>query len=217
MPAADAKDRRAFVREAPDRRRQDLIEATLALIGEHGFEAATVRAIAERANVTQGLIRHYFQTKDDLICAAYAQHMEAMTGLGLAPADGPGDALDRLRKVLAASVRAEVANPRNLTLWASFIARVPASDPIRQTHERTYLAFRDALQTLITDALAETGCPVPARDARRLAILCNAVIDGLWIEGGALPDHLSEEDLVTLVLDAASTLLSLPLSRGDRP
>ena len=68
-----AADRKPYRREAEDKRRQALIEATLALVSEGGARAATVRAIATRAGVTAGLIRHYFQTKEALIVAAYGK------------------------------------------------------------------------------------------------------------------------------------------------
>ncbi len=61
--------RRAYRRASEETRRADLIAATQELVAEGGSEAATVRAIAARAGVTPGLIRHYFQTKDELTAA----------------------------------------------------------------------------------------------------------------------------------------------------
>ena len=71
--------RKKHQRQTPGFRRQALIDATLNLLAEGGPEVATVRVIAKKAGVTQGLIRHYFSTKDDLIAAAYEQHMTQMT------------------------------------------------------------------------------------------------------------------------------------------
>ena len=68
-----------FRREPAAQRKEALIQATLSLVAEEGVHGATVRAIADRANVTQGLIRHYFSSKEELIMAAYAYHMNAMT------------------------------------------------------------------------------------------------------------------------------------------
>ena len=78
-------ERRKFRREGEERRRDALIAAALDLVSEGGPEAATVRAIAERAGVTPGLIRHYFRTKEDLTRAAYRT------------ADGPDDRSQRAR------------------------------------------------------------------------------------------------------------------------
>ena len=71
--------RRKFRREVEGRRRQDLIEATLDCVAERGLAGATVRAIALRAGVTAGLIRHYFPGKEDLLQAAYATIVGRMT------------------------------------------------------------------------------------------------------------------------------------------
>ncbi len=72
-------ERRKFRREGEETRRDALIAAALALVAEGGAQAATVRAIADRAGVTPGLIRHYFDTKEDLTRAAYASADGRMT------------------------------------------------------------------------------------------------------------------------------------------
>ena len=51
----------ASFRRAPDfDRRTDMIEATLDCIADLGIQATTVRAVAARAGVSNGLIRHHF-------------------------------------------------------------------------------------------------------------------------------------------------------------
>ncbi|WP_311201770.1 TetR family transcriptional regulator [Ruegeria conchae] len=51
---------RKFTRQSAESRHEALIQATLDLIAEIGLHGATACEIAARANVTQGLIRHYF-------------------------------------------------------------------------------------------------------------------------------------------------------------
>ena len=70
-----------FRREPASQRKLELIQATLSLIAELGVRGTTVRAIAERADVTQGMIRHHFSSKEDLITAAYEHHMSHMTNI----------------------------------------------------------------------------------------------------------------------------------------
>jgi len=50
-------------------RRNQLIDAALALFAERGVDATTIRDIAERAGVAQGLVYHYFESKDALLWA----------------------------------------------------------------------------------------------------------------------------------------------------
>jgi AcrR family transcriptional regulator len=44
-------------------------DAAMQLFGEIGYERATTRAIAERAGVTSGLIRHHYGSKERLLAA----------------------------------------------------------------------------------------------------------------------------------------------------
>ena len=100
--------RRLYRRESEESRRTALILATQELVAEGGPEAATVRAIAERAGVTPGLIRHYFQSKDELSRAAYRALMDGMTAKGADAIEGVGAGPEeRLAAFIAAPVRDE--------------------------------------------------------------------------------------------------------------
>lgn len=50
--------------------RERLIEAAVTLFGRDGFEATSVRAVADEAGVSWGLIRFYFGSKEGLLQAA---------------------------------------------------------------------------------------------------------------------------------------------------
>lgn len=52
--------------------RAAIFEAALALFGEHGYEATTMRAIADRAGVSLGTSYHYFPSKGHLVLEYYA-------------------------------------------------------------------------------------------------------------------------------------------------
>mgnify|MGYP005840338907 CR=1 FL=1 len=217
-------ERRTFRREPAPCRREALMQAALEMIAEAGVEGATVRAIAGRAQVTQGLIRHYFRSKDELILAAYDHHMTRMTGASFAAAgdetDGPAagagttgaPARARLARFVAASLGPPVAAPAAVTLWAGFIARLGHDPGMRAIHARTYHDFRDRLERLIAAALAEAGRPADTQATRRLAIACNGVIDGLWLEGGALPEAFAPGELPAVGCGAVGAILGLDLS-----
>lgn len=204
--------RRTFVRAPKATRRAALIEATLDLIAEGGPQAATVRAISQRAGVTPGLIRHYFAAKEDLIAAA---HESLMTGLTEASAarldDLPDDPLVRLAGFVANAVSPPVTDSRAVSLWAASMHRVAHDAAMRAVHEATYLGFRDRLEALIVAVLTTAGRP--ASDAAALAIAGNALLDGLWIEAGALPEHFAEDELKNIAINAFSHLLELDLPK----
>lgn len=200
--------RRAYRRATEDIRRNTLIAATQALVSEGGPEAATVRAIAARAGVTAGLIRHYFQSKDDLIRAAYIDLMDGMTALGADALEGVG-ALpeERLAAFVAASLRPPVVDSAAVGLWAGYMHRVRRDPDLLSIHQASYLRYRDALQTLIA-ALPRTS---NAAQLRREAIACNGVIDGLWLEGSLLSHAFAADEIVTIGLRSVGALLGVDL------
>lgn len=203
-----AEDRRPYRRESQESRREALITAALELMAEGGAQAATVRAIADRAGITPGLIRHYFQTKDDLTRAAYAALMERMAEQSLrATLTAPDDPAARLAAFVAASLRPPVMTGDRVRPWAGFLHLVQRDPMMRAVHEATYLGYRNRLQALI-QTLPGKGDPV---QARALAIACNAVIDGLWLEGGTLPEGFAPQELEQIGLQAIAAILGTAL------
>jgi len=59
-------------------RRQQILEAALAVFAEQGFDGATTKDIAARAEVTHGLIYFYFDSKEDLFLAAFEHEAEGI-------------------------------------------------------------------------------------------------------------------------------------------
>ncbi len=205
--------RKTFTRESPDERQDALIEATLALIADGGPEAATVRNITKAAGVTQGLIRHYFNTKEELVGAAYERHMTTMRYASWATLDlDHPSAKARLGALVSASLNPPVVDPRAMALWAGFIQSVQRDTHMCEIHEKTYLQFRDKLEQLIGTAFIEAGSPKNAAELRRFAIACNAVLDGLWLEGSALPNTFKAGELPAIGLASVGAILGLELT-----
>lgn len=200
-------ERRKFTREGEERRREALIAAALDLIAEGGPAAATVRAIADRAGVTPGLIRHYFDSKDHLTREAYRAMMAAMQADNAAVLEAaPPDPAARLAAFVAAALRPPVMDPHRMGLWAGFIHQVRYDPDMAAVHAETYLRYRDLLESLIADL----GRNAPDR-LRLLAIACNGVIDGLWLEGCALPAAFAPGELERIGLMAVGAILGLDL------
>ncbi|WP_424927243.1 TetR/AcrR family transcriptional regulator [Amaricoccus tamworthensis] len=202
---------KAFTRATPEQRRSDLIDATLEIIARSGTQAATVRSIAAEANVTLGLIRHHFSSKEDLIAAAFDRHMTSMTEQAIAAvAHDTTDPVARLRAFIEAALAPPVTSARAVALWAAFMQAAQHSPQMRDVHGRTYRAYRDFMQELIGVALKDAGRTVDVTMLRSHAIACNAVIDGLWIEGSTIPDSFESGELSRIALVSISKILDLP-------
>lgn len=115
----------------PEVTRRRILEAARAAFAQAGYERATIRAIAARAEVDPALVHHYFGSKEELFVAAHelpispaAVHAVLAEGegtlgervtrlyLGAAPAEGgPFEAL----------LRAAVSNPTARRMLRRFI------------------------------------------------------------------------------------------------
>lgn len=71
--------------------RARIVAAALELFSSYGYERTTVRMIAERAGVAQGLMYSHFRGKEDLLRAIFAQSIEDVTAsFELAEAEAGG-------------------------------------------------------------------------------------------------------------------------------
>lgn len=202
-------DRRPYRRESEESRRDALISAALELVAEGGPQAATIRAIANRAGVTPGLIRHYFSTKDELTRAAYGHLMDQMTSRNAEVLhSAPDNPTSRLAVFVAASLNPPIVDPLQLGLWAGFLHGMRRDPSMRAVHAERYYAYRDLLQSLIA-ALPRTA---NAGQLRADAIACNAVIDGLWLEGSALPEGFAPGELEQIGITAVGAILGVDLT-----
>lgn len=79
------------------RAREDLLEASFALIREQGYSRTSVNELCEAAGVSKGAFFHHFESKDALAVAALDRWSEVSTAFfGAAPYHKYRDPLDRV-------------------------------------------------------------------------------------------------------------------------
>ncbi|WP_342640066.1 TetR family transcriptional regulator C-terminal domain-containing protein [Rhodoligotrophos ferricapiens] len=212
-PAVKAANRRKFHRVDENVRKQDLIRATLDCVAEKGLHAATVREIAVRAGVTNGLIRHYFASKDQMIYEAYRVTMQEMIVMARAAAGSAQSPRDRLRVFVEANLTEPVLDMRRLTLWASFISRIHVDQTMAEIHREGYFGYCREFEVLVGDVLKEAGRPSPLELCARYAVKINAIIDGLWLEGCLASELFTGGKLAVIGIEAVEAILEMPLRR----
>ncbi len=94
-----------------DRTRRRIVDAALVEFADHGFDGATTRAIAERADVAQPLVHYHFGSKDDLWRAAVDRCFEELDH-HLAPVAATTEPLEALRTMLRCFVTFAAATPQ---------------------------------------------------------------------------------------------------------
>lgn len=132
-------------------RKEQLIEAAVALFSERGYAATRIRDICERAGVAKGLFYWYFPTKLDLFAELVRSMRRQLRRAQAAAMDADADALTRLRQGTVASV---VFMAEHAAYFA--LVDVERSDPvIADTLREGSQVYLDDVRALIREALRD--------------------------------------------------------------
>ena len=133
MAKAPAPRRRGRPKGANrDDTRARILEAATAEFGEHGYEAASVRAIARRAGVDPALVHHYFDGKSALVAEVVEVPLRP-DRLVRDALDGPVDELGaRLVRAVLGAWDAAGVRPAAVAALRSAIGQGPVARMLRE-------------------------------------------------------------------------------------
>ena len=218
---ADRRTTRVSSRKHPKQARSNalvaaVLDAAVQVLTAEGARRFTAARVAERAGVTPGLIRHYFVSKELMFQAAYRAVMMTMFETADQAAEAASASpIDRLRVFLLANFQAPIIDPRNLSLWATFISQISVDPALAAIHREGYLSFRNSLEALLADFFTERSVDASPERCRHLAIAINGLLDGLWLEGCLAGELFGESELVDIALTSIETLLGLRFKPVD--
>ena len=157
-----------------DTRRHQLVEVTIDSLAELGYVGTTLAQIATRAGVSPGLVAHYFGDKDGLLDAAFRSLARRVGNHVRARLRQVSTPRGRIQAVIDANLAPEEFEQRTGTAWLAFwgqVLHVPSLKRVQSVYQRRTLSnLRSSLKNL-----------VPPDEARRLAAMIAAMIDGVWL------------------------------------
>jgi transcriptional repressor BetI len=192
----------AFSREAPDARRQSLIESTARCLAKYGVPGTSVRSICREAGVSAGLLRHYFVSIDAAIEAAYrhtGMRVQAALDDAVCKASTPRE---RLLAYVTASFAPPISDPALLSTWLAFWSLTKTRPAIAAIHAEIYRRYRSAMENLIADLVPGNG------DHRLTAVALTALVDGLWLELSLGDAPFSADEAAVLAEQYLDTLIT---------
>ncbi|MGA5423319.1 TetR/AcrR family transcriptional regulator [Streptomyces lavendulocolor] len=131
--------RSASVNEELRRRsRERLLEATVELVAERGYEATTLADIADRAGSARGLVSYYFPGKRQLLQSAVHRLMHLTLEAALEREPRSEDGRERLARAIDAILGLAVEQP---LLMRTHMAGILQAEGFVQGPEQQRLAF----------------------------------------------------------------------------
>lgn len=196
--------------EVGKRRREQIVEAAVAIIAEEGLHELSLSAIEKRAGMSRGQLTYYFHTKEDILLAVFDHMIDQMRnsaptekgchGRGLPPAGW-----ERLRAFLTWFL----LNPPNVpvfhALQYTFLAQLGHRDDFRRRLADLYDGWRTDAANDVQGDLIKAGCTDVS--ARTVASFVQAVLHGISIQRVADPDAFDSREMLALFLGLLGGLL----------
>jgi AcrR family transcriptional regulator len=163
-----------------DIRRQEILDATVAVLVERGFASTRVADVAARAGTSTGTVHYHFPTKADLLDAAFRHASDRARDRHRAVIEAQPDAHQQMLALI------ELQTPEGpvadeWAIWLEFWNEARLRPEWRERNAELYAAWVGWL-TEVVDAGVRSGQfradLEPADVARRFA----ALVDGLAIQ-----------------------------------
>ena len=159
-------------------RRVQLTSAAARVIARKGYEAATLRDVADEAGTSTGTLNYYYQGKDDLFAAtlrAASERFQADLAAAVAAAASPRD---KLVAMAAAATPSTAGGRESHAVWIDFWAQAARDESLRQLNQRIYDRWRVEIAAIVGEGQA-AGTFASSADPAAFARGYAAVIDGL--------------------------------------
>jgi DNA-binding transcriptional regulator YbjK len=193
-------------RTPPPAIRAAIIEATVRLIGRHGVDGVTHRAVAHEAGVSLSSTTYHFASKDAIVSEALrrvaAIEIERIARDAERLAGGHPDVAS-IARALATWLSEQVEGDGLLRVRAGYHLQLEAAR--RPELRATHVAWGQAVQDLAERVLRAAGSPRPRTDATILA----SAIDGLRLDEVTAP-RPDFERRVRPVIERLLSILTAP-------
>jgi AcrR family transcriptional regulator len=205
-------------------RRQQIIDAAIAVIDEQGIQHLSLSAIEKKTGLVRGQLMYYYKAKEEILLAVFDRllemmHAHAETGNGQANghselcAGAGARGWERLQKFLTIFLLDPPVVPAFHSLHYTFLSQTRHRGDFRQRLANLYGTWR---VRMAENLATETPLTAVAPDVspRAIATLVQAILHGLAVQRAADPDAYDAHEMLRLVLNILTPYLNPP---ADQP
>ena len=195
-----------------DRRRRQILDATLRSIVRHGLARTTLATVAAEAGLSQGIAVFYFSSKAVLLTEALRQHYQTYHDAWSAALVRAGDdPRARLLALVEADFAPAICNADTLSIWFAFWGE----QSFTPTYAAISASFDEDRARAVAAACAALFGPSRADEARDAAQWIDTLTDGYWQKIHLLPDSFDRERALAASRDFAERITaSAPSPEG---
>ena len=180
-----------------EERREQVVEAASRVIAREGLTGTTMRAVAQEAGCTIGLINHWFSSRDDLVEATFARAIDRQLEHAEALAREPARAAEGIAEFLPTDPqRSDEAR-----IWIAFYAMVLGGERHAERRAERCHAVRAAMVRGLRRHW-------PAAVCHDIADRVFALVDGIAINALLDPDRWTPARQRTVLREGIEDVLA---------
>jgi AcrR family transcriptional regulator len=163
-----------------DERREQILRATWAVISAEGFRSLRLSDVARQAGISAGMIHYYFESKEQLLRAAFERYFEHSVQRRKPITDSGKPPLQLLKLLVKSYLPIEDETIEGWRVWGELWVEGLQAPELQQLNEEFYGQWRRTIAGVIREG-QERGT-IRDGDATTLANMLVAMLDGLAIQ-----------------------------------
>ncbi|TCP41253.1 TetR family transcriptional regulator [Tamaricihabitans halophyticus] len=179
-------------------RRAQLLDAAVAVMRDGGIQAATTRAVADRAGLPQGAFHYCFRSKDEMFSALLERELDASLGNAWEAVAHTRDLETGIAAALRAILDRVRSDPEYHLLTAELVDVAARTPELAHIASREHTAYVDQTDRILRQWQESVGTPLSV-DSQLLAQVLVAASSGItsaWLS--ARDDEAAHESIALL-------------------
>jgi TetR/AcrR family transcriptional repressor of bet genes len=166
---------------AKERRRVELIKATINVVAKRGMASTKLSDVASEAGLSQGIVNLYFQSKEKLLFETlrYLADEYRNAWESVLRQAGPS-ATQRLARLVELDFKPQLCDWKKLAVWFSFWGEAKSRPTYMRLCRQRDHEYDTVLQELCKQIIADGN--YANADADVIAASLAALTDGLWMD-----------------------------------
>src|SRR5712692_7739593 len=200
-------------------RREQIVEAAVAVITEQGLQNLSLSEIEKKAGMSRGQLTYYFPAKEDILLAVFDRLVLQIHERIGHPAGQSCEVISAwswVEHLFEKLLTEPPVSPEFGCLQHTFLSQIGHRDDFRRRLASLYEQWRNGM----AQGLAEDMNGRPPRKVvspRAFATLVQAILHGLGMQRAADPHAFDPAEMMKLCLDVLGTYLwDKPRARGKR-
>jgi TetR/AcrR family transcriptional repressor of bet genes len=197
MAATAKSTRRTASRE---RRRGELIAATMKCIARNGMGSTSIGDVAKEAGLSQGIVNLHFESKDNLLKETLRNLADDYkTRFNKALESSGPDAAGKLLALMQLDLRPAVIDRQKIAVWFAFWGEVKSRPTYRRICNERDRYYDEIVEKLCAEIIADGNYKDVS--AASVAIALTSMTNGMWLSYLISPRSFDRDQAMRAITD----------------